>query len=225
MKKIVFFDAAGTLFHLPRGVGWHYRAVADRHGCSLREETLNQAFSAIWKEMPARPATGIRRFDGDKGWWRELVDRVLNHCGVAAADLNRTAYFDELYHEFTRPGIWELFPEVSEVLASMQPQFRLGIISNFDGRLRAILDHLDLAASFDPVIISSEIGADKPHPLIFQRALVQAGVRPDEAMHVGDDPIRDWAGATAAGLAVFPLDRPANSLCDLAARLKVPSAS
>ena len=44
-------------------------------------------------------------------------------------------------------------------------------------------------------------------------------------MHVGDDPFRDWLGAAAAGLHVFRLDRPANSLSDLVARLTAQSAS
>jgi hypothetical protein len=34
-------------------------------------------------------------------------------------------------------------------------------------------------------------------------------------MHVGDDPERDWKAAAAAGLSVFKLERPRNSLIDL----------
>ena len=37
----------------------------------------------------------------------------------------------------------------------------------------------------------------------------------DEVLHVGDDPERDWKAAAAAGLLVFRLDRPRNSLRDL----------
>lgn len=225
MTKIVFFDAAGTLFYLPRGVGWHYRAVAERHGCSLSEQVLSDSFGAVWKGMPARAVIGTPRLDDDKGWWRDLVNRVLDQCRVPAAKLDRTAYFEELYREFTLPGIWELFPEVRETLSALRPHFRLGIISNFDGRLRRILKHLELSAAFDPVVISSEVGADKPHPLVFQHALAQAAVEPHEALHVGDDPVRDWQGAAAAGLETFQLDRPANSLRELVARLRAPCAS
>ncbi len=219
MIKILFFDAAGTLFHLPRGVGWHYRAVAGRHGWHLQEEDLQQAFGAVWKEMPTRTASRNPRPDDDKGWWRELVTRVLDRCAVPGESAAREAYFEELYREFTHPGIWELFPEVPDVLAALRPKFRLGVISNFDGRLRPILGHLGLAATFDPLVISSEAGADKPDPWIFQHALALAGVRPDEALHVGDDPARDWQGAADAGLEVFALKRPANSLRDLVTHL------
>jgi FMN phosphatase YigB (HAD superfamily) len=40
-------------------------------------------------------------------------------------------------------------------------------------------------------------------------------LEPAQVLHVGDDPERDWKAATAAGLAVFQLERPKNSLRDL----------
>jgi putative hydrolase of the HAD superfamily len=225
MIKIIFFDAAGTLFRLPRGVGWHYRSVAERHGWSLDEGELNRAFGAVWGEMPVRGPTRMTRPDDDKGWWRELVERVLDRCGVSAGKVDRLAYFEELYAEFTVPGVWELFPEVREVLIALHPRFRLGVISNFDGRLRSIIGHFGLADLFETLVISSEVGADKPDAWIFQHALALAGVAPGEALHVGDDPICDWRGATAAGLHSFSLQRPANSLRDLLTHLTVLSAS
>jgi len=225
MIRIIFFDAAGTLFHLPRGVGWHYHALALRHGCEVPEEALGRAFGEVWKGMPPRESSRMRREDDDREWWRMLVDRVLDRCSIAVGDLNRSAYFEELYAEFTRPGVWALFPEVKETLQLLAGQYRLGIISNFDGRLRPILKNLGIHGFFDPVIISSEVGAEKPDPWIFQAALRVAAVAPEEAWHVGDDSIRDWEGAAAAGLHILPLDRPTNSLRDLVARLTLQSAS
>ena len=101
------------------------------------------------------------------------------------------------------------------MLSELRPRFRLGLISNFDGRLRPILAHLGLAGAFDPLVISSEVGADKPDPWIFQQALALAGTTAAEALHVGDEPRGDWQGAAEAGLQVFQLHRPDNSLRDL----------
>jgi putative hydrolase of the HAD superfamily len=209
--RIIFFDAAGTLFHLPRGVGWHYREVARRHGRELDVDGLDAAFRAAWKRMPAPPATGAPRPDDDKGWWRELVGMVLDQCG-ADSGFDRGAYFEEVYAEFTKPGIWELYPEVPEVLERLRRNCRLAVISNFDGRLRPILDTLGIAPFFEHVTVSSEAGADKPDARIFQSALRACGAAPTEALHAGDDPVCDWEGAAAAGLHVFRLDRPRNSL-------------
>lgn len=210
--RVIFFDAAGTLIRLPRGVGHHYREVAARHGCELDAAALAGAFRTTWKSMPARATTREPRPDDDRGWWRDLVDRVLDTLAVAPGALDRDAYFAELYAEFTKPGVWELFPEVEEVLTALATQSELDVISNFDGRLRAILDGLGVAGRFRHLVISSEVGADKPDPHIFEHALTLADCAPSEALHVGDDARCDWAGAEAAGLHVFRLDRPQNDL-------------
>jgi putative hydrolase of the HAD superfamily len=65
------------------------------------------------------------------------------------------------------------------------------------------------------VFISSELGADKPDPEIFRRALKGMHLKANEVLHVGDDPERDWKAAKEAGLLVFQLYRPRNSLRDL----------
>ncbi|MBA2744559.1 MAG: HAD-IA family hydrolase [Chthoniobacterales bacterium] len=217
MLKAIFFDGAGTLFHLPKGVGYHYALVARRMGLQLDAVALDGAFARVWSQMPARPATRVPREDDDKGWWAELFDRVIEEVAPQTQDLDRDAFFEAAYSHFAEAGVWELYPEALEVVETLHSQFQLGVVSNFDGRLRMVLEHLGISKYFRHVVISSEVGADKPHPFIFERAAELSGVSPNEAMHVGDDPVRDWKGAANAGLAVFQLDRPQNSLHDLAA--------
>ncbi len=210
--RVIFFDAAGTLFHLPRGVGFHYAAVLARHGVRREEAMLNDAFQTLWQEMPAPvPAEGPRADDG-KGWWRDLVGRVLDRCEVGETDLERGTFFEDLYHEFVRPAVWRLYPETREVLERLAARFPLGVITNFDGRFRGIAAQLGIGHFFRYLVISSEVGADKPDPRIFRRAVELAGVAPAEALHVGDDAVCDWEGAAAAGLRAFALDRPRNDL-------------
>ncbi len=213
--KTIFFDAAGTLIHLPKSVGHHYALVGERVGLPLKAAALDQAFAACWKQMPRRPANKGPREDDDKGWWRELVDRVIDQVAPATSELDRDAFFEVAYSHFAEAGVWELYPDVIEVLEALRPRFNLAVVSNFDGRLRMILEHLAVSQFFPEVFLSSELGADKPDPEIFSRALQLSGARPDETLHVGDDPVRDWEGAKAAGLAVFRLERPRNSLRDL----------
>ena len=212
---VIFFDAAGTLFHLPKGVGYHYALVANRMGLMLNAAALDEAFAASWKQIPPRETTGEPRVDDDKGWWRELVDRIFDKVAPATKDLDRDAFFEVAYEHFAEAGVWELFPEVLEVLEQLHSRCRLSIISNFDGRLRLILELLGISRFFSPVVISSEVGADKPDALIYARALELSNARAAAALHVGDDPVKDWEGAAAAGLSVFKLDRPRNSLRDV----------
>ena len=213
--RVIFFDAVGTLIHLPRGVGHHYGIVARGHGRQVADGAWNAAFHIAWNEMPSPAASNVPRADDDKSWWRELVGRVLDACLPSGDGFDREAYFEELYAHFAQPGVWSLYPDAAALLESLGSEYRLAIISNFDRRLLAILDQLGIAQRFQHIIISSEVGADKPAPFIFQRAMKLMDVRPEEAVHVGDEPAGDWHGAERAGMHCFRLDRARNSLDEL----------
>ena len=220
--KAIFFDAVGTLIHLTKSVGQHYHLVAQQQGLTLDPNVLDQAFAQVWREMPPRPAIGEPREDDDKGWWRDLVERMLARIPGKIDPLDRDNFFEAAYSHFAEAGVWALYQEVFDTLAVLAPRFELAIVSNFDGRLRVILEQLTISRFFARVFVSSEIGADKPDPEIYRRALAISGLSPKEVLHVGDDPERDWAGARAAGLEVFELKRPHNSLSDLLEHLRVP---
>jgi len=215
MLKAITFDAVGTLFYLTKTVGDHYAYVGREVGLDLDAHGLERAFHTAWKKMPQRAATDGPRENDDKGWWRELVGLVLDQVAPSLGELDRDNFFEIAYEHFAEAGVWELYPEVHGVLEQLQPRFQLAVISNFDGRLRLILEHLGISNFFRHVFISSELGADKPDPEIYQRALQFIDLKPNEVLHVGDDPERDWEAASAAGLSIFRLDRHKNSLRDL----------
>ncbi len=207
--KAVFFDAAGTLLHLQKGVGWHYAQVAERHGGYLSAETLESRFRTVWSVTQPAPETDGPRPDDDRGWWRTLVARVFSD---APPSFDLDAFFPDVWEEFARPAVWALYPETLEVLRALSGRARLGVVSNFDGRLHRILSQLGLAQTFEHVVVSSEVGADKPSPKIFANALERFGVEPSDVVFVGDSPEEDWAGAERAGMQVFRLERPGNDL-------------
>ena len=217
--RAILFDAAGTLFYLTKTVGDHYAYVGRELGLNLDAPQLERAFHSAWQKMPQRPAIDGPRENDDKQWWRELVCQVFDQVAPSLSELDRDNFFEVAYEHFAEPGVWELYPEVPGVLEQLQKRFQLAVISNFDGRLRSILRHLAISKYFNRIFISSELGADKPDPEIFRRALKIMHLKPDEVIHVGDDPERDWKAAAAAGLLVFRLDRPRNSLRDLLATL------
>jgi putative hydrolase of the HAD superfamily len=217
--KAVFFDAVGTLFRLTKTVGDHYAYVSREVGLDLDPPALEPAFHAAWKQMPQRAAIDGPRENDDKGWWRELVDLVLDQVAPSLGEFDRDNFFEIAYEHFAEAGVWQLYPEVLGVLEKLQPRFQLAVVSNFDGRLRFILEHLGISKFFARVFVSSELGADKPDPKIYRRAVKLMKLHPNEVLHVGDDPERDWKAASAAGLSIFRLDRPKNSLRDLVAAL------
>jgi putative hydrolase of the HAD superfamily len=215
MIKAIFFDAVGTLFRLTKTVGDHYAYVGSEVGLDLDAHNLERAFHSAWNQMPQRAAIDGSRENDDKGWWRELVDLVLDQVAPSLNEFDRDNFFEVAYEHFAEASVWELYPEVPGVLEKLQPRFQLAVVSNFDGRLRFILEHLGISKYVAHVFVSSELGADKPDPEIYRRALRVMKLSPNEVLHVGDDPERDWEAATAAGLSVFQLDRNRNSLRDL----------
>src|SRR5947207_15900958 len=81
--KGIFFDAAGTLFHLPRGVGYHYALVGENIGLKLDSRQLDRAFNNAWNAMPRREAIDGPRENDDEGWGRQRVELGVKE-GAAA---------------------------------------------------------------------------------------------------------------------------------------------
>jgi glucose-1-phosphatase len=73
-----------------------------------------------------------------------------------------------------------------EYIRSLRGKYKTGLISNAWSDLRDFVVREKFDDAFDKMIISSEVGAMKPEPKIFQIALEQFEVRPKEAIFVDD---------------------------------------
>jgi putative hydrolase of the HAD superfamily len=180
----------GTLIEPWPSVGHVYAAVAARHGFpDLPVTILNRQFAAAWKNLT--------QFNYTRSEWFNLVGRSF--FGVIKAPLSE-ALFGDLYSHFGRAEAWRIFDDVIPALESLRSRdLKLGIISNWDERLRSLLHDLKLDHYFHAIVISCEVGACKPSPLIFRRAAQELNLPPSDILHVGDSPTTDAEGATAAG--------------------------
>ena len=172
---------------------------------------MSEAFRTVWDETHAADrfhATGAE--DGIE-YWREIVYRTV--AKVGGMD-DPEPYFLELYDLFADPGVWKLDPAAREVLEeSRRRGFRVGLVSNWDRRLRGLLDSLGLLSLFDGVAISCEAGVEKPHPAIFRAALEAMGVpAATPAVHIGDTYRDDVIGAARAGFRAVLIRRDGASL-------------
>src|SRR6478736_3784360 len=93
-------------------------------------------------------------------------------------------------------------PEAAPVIDSLGRRgFILGIGSNYDARLRTVLDGFPALARLEErMVISSEVGYRKPAREFFRAVVRRAGCEAGEILFVGDDRANDYEGATAAGL-------------------------
>jgi putative hydrolase of the HAD superfamily len=114
-----------------------------------------------------------------------------------------------------------VFDDVVPALEELSRDHRLLVLSNFDRRMRSILAGHGLLRFFEQFIISSEVGAAKPHPRMFEAALAAAGCLPQEALHIGDDKKCDLGGAQSSGIHAFHVKRPESGLDALVKKVRV----
>ena len=134
-------------------------------------------------------------------WWAQLgavFRRAYAAAGVSestaeqAAEAVRAIYLDDRY--------WSVFDDVRPSLQRLRENdYRNVILSNHVPELGDLVDRLGLAELIEFVLTSAVTGHEKPHPVMFDIALELTG-HPDRVWMVGDNPIVDVAGATAAGI-------------------------
>lgn len=90
----------------------------------------------------------------------------------------------------------DLFPEVHPTLEALANRFILGVLTNGNADVR----RLGLADYFQFALCAEELGIGKPDPRPFREALKRAGVDAAQAVHIGDHPSDDIAGARRAGM-------------------------
>jgi putative hydrolase of the HAD superfamily len=101
-----------------------------------------------------------------------------------------------------------VYPDVEPALTDLRNRgLTLVAVSNWDCSLPRVLERCGIDGQLDGTVTSAEVGARKPDPAIFAAALELAGCEPAEALHVGDTPEEDVAGARAAGIRPLLIDR------------------
>jgi putative hydrolase of the HAD superfamily len=198
--RAVLLDALGTLVELPAPWPALVEELAAR-GAVIDEEQARAALRAEMAYYRAHhdEATGMAELDDLRDRCTEVLRAALPEHARSAANL-RGALLASLR--------FRAYPEVPGVLDEQRELgVARGVESHSDVSQRAGIDETGLASLLDGLVISAEVGASKPDPAIFARALAVAGVSAGEALHVGDTAAADLAGARAAGIRALHLDR------------------
>ena len=109
----------------------------------------------------------------------------------------------EMGDEFLRltNKYFALLPDADRVVRALAQKYPLTIVSNGFREVQYYkFAHSGLQSCFTHLLVSDEIGINKPQPGIFQIALEKNGVTADEAIMIGDSYSSDIAGAKAAGI-------------------------
>lgn len=212
--QAVFFDAADTLFYIREGLGKTYSEPAKKYGVNPSPEELKKSFSKHFSSAPPlafSDVDGSERKKLEKKWWFDVVKNVYSDVGMFE---NFENYFEDLFEVF-RTSAWAIFPETKEVLTYLKEKgYRLVVVSNFDSRVYDVCKSLEIYDYFDDYVISSEAGFAKPDIEIFQIALDNNDLSPEQCIHFGDNYLNDYISPVTIGVNAVFLDRKGKYLND-----------
>jgi putative hydrolase of the HAD superfamily len=198
-KKVLVFDAVGTLIRPAYSVSQTYFEFGQRFGSRLSSAAIKTRFGKVFHDLfrSGKPTNESIEFQN----WQQLVAQVFS-------DLTDThQIFDSLWNHFAKPDSWQVFDDVQPNWSRFVAQAdSIAIASNFDKRLLKILDAHPPLNEIDAIFISSEIGWPKPTREFFAAIENRCGSKSIYTV-VGDDPICDIQPAQKIGWKTVLIDR------------------
>ena len=208
MVRTVFFDLVNTLIHHDPLPEERQHQALKQFGIEISKQDLRRGFwvaNDYFSQESARAPVEKRPEEEkievfikfERTWLREAGLDASRELALEMLKLVRSE----------NPGV-ALFGDTVPALTELRERgLSVGLISNLDTTLERFCPNFDLAFYLDFVIISHEVGFEKPHPEIFELALNRAGAKASEAIMIGDQYHSDIVGAIRAGIKPLWLDR------------------
>jgi HAD superfamily hydrolase (TIGR01509 family) len=200
--RAVLFDFSGTLYD-DHGALTATRVVehARRRGFALAEDEAAELVERTMRYVNA-PEQHDTRIGADLS---TASHRRVWTGMIGAAGPGTKALADVLYEALTDNDAWYPYPDAPGVVAELVARgIRVGVLSNIGWDIRPALVRVAAPDVLGAIVLSCEVGLEKPDPRIFALACERLGCEPSETLFVGDDPSKDGP-AVRAGLAVYLL--------------------
>ncbi|GAE07704.1 HAD family hydrolase [Paenibacillus sp. JCM 10914] len=191
----IWFDLGYTLVYQDREQV--YARYLKEQGIDVARERIEEAYHLADKYfMREYPGVLAKERDTFFAWYLGVLNHSLGQHFPLTEQCNRIL---EIQQELV--GGWQPFPFTHAVLKSLRERsYRVGLISNWDHTARDVLERNGILPLLDQIVISSEVGIEKPDQAIFQLALERAGTTPEECLYVGDNYYDDVIGSERAGM-------------------------
>jgi FMN phosphatase YigB (HAD superfamily) len=208
--KAVFFDWFNTLaYYFPLREELEQQALKEL-GFSVPLKIVSQGLYLSDKEFyeeNARLSVRMRSPAEQTQLYLKMQRTILSTAGIEPTEslaIQLNSRMAELYTGMK----FVLFGDVVPALKVLKERkLAIGLLTNLQTEVGSMCRQLGIAAYIDFAVTSAEVGADKPQPPIFLRALELAKVKPDEAIHVGDQFENDIRGARGVGIKAILIDR------------------
>ena len=209
--RTLIFDFGGTLDG--NGIHWLERAYQfiHEHHPEITREAFDKADKATITEFAL----------GDSSYKWNYQDGSMLPIGAVASEraarcnLRETAdaiasgiykrlglneQMKEEYVDWFCSGVTENLTENRRWLKTLYGTYRLAVISNNFGNTRGWCDDYGLSPLLGAIIDSTVLGIAKPNARIFEAALSELNVPPNQAIYVGDSYAADMIGGKNAGM-------------------------
>jgi len=199
-KPYLLLDAGGTLMFMDQD---YLSRLAGEHGLQVEAQQFYEEHFRLVHWFDTYVSTHRRFLSGLSEPYSQILLRLV---GLSAEGAERAAQIAQARHE--QRNLWEFtFPWIVESLGQLKDEgYRMSIVSNADGRVEEELHNLEMQCYFERVYDSDVVGVEKPEPGIYELALNDLGLRPEEALFVGDMFHIDIWGANRVGIPGLHLD-------------------
>ncbi|MDK2982811.1 MAG: putative hydrolase of the superfamily [Thermococcaceae archaeon] len=208
MIKAVFFDFVGTLLSKEHEDTTHQNIIRE----VLRDaKAENVDPMKVWEEYEAITSERFKEFAGKPYKPIKLLEEEIMQELAKKYNFEVSPKFWEI-HLKMHQKYGKLYDEALETLKTLRANgYHVGLITDSDNDyLKAQLEALGILELFDSITTSEEAGFYKPHPRIFELALEKANVKGEEAIYVGDNPLKDCVGARQVDMVSVLLDKNGN---------------
>jgi putative hydrolase of the HAD superfamily len=201
----IIFDINGTLIDIQTDEGNEeiYRAISHfltYQGIYMHRREVRDAYFRIMDSQRKDSGEEHPEFDALLVW-REFINQYTVYGALEPGKFTYLPRFlAEIFRGISRYRL-QLYPEVKAVLDELRPRFKLAAVSDAQS-VWAIpeMKAVGIDSYFNPVIISSDFGFRKPDARLFEAALAEMGLEPEEVIFVGNDMYRDIFGSRQLGM-------------------------
>lgn len=195
MKKALLFDFGGTLD--TDGIHWSEKffEVYMQFHIPISKENFREAF--VYSE---RTIVNIIKPDFN------LKQTLKTQLKYQLEYLQKNNFLPEVFSfitdeltEYCYRTVVQNVEISKEILEQLSPEYLLAVISNFYGNIETVLEELSLKKYFTSILDSAVVGIRKPDPKIFEIALNELGVNPNDAVMIGDSYTNDIVPAKLIG--------------------------
>jgi 2-haloacid dehalogenase len=192
--RLILFDADGTLFDYEKSEERALEAALTEEGFPYRREAHRDVYRSINQEL-------WELFEQGGIQAAELrVERFKRFLTVTGISLDPES-ISRRYLKHLAEGAY-LYEGVETLIQELRRMYKLGLVTNGLKEVqRNRFAKTSLPEYISCIVVSDEVGVQKPDPAIFQMALREAGeTDPKATLVVGDSLTSDIQGGVNAGM-------------------------